>query len=89
MSLRLNMAVSFRSNWNEEVLVFEGGGGGGESEYPKKNLSEQGREQTRNRQPTYGVDPRIAEPGPHWWEVSAVTTATAPPLLFSVGYRRL
>ena len=55
-------------------------------EYPGKNLSEEGREQTRNSQSTYGVDARI-EPGPHWWEASAVTNATAPPLLPSVGYR--
>lgn len=41
----------------------ERGGGGEESEYPEKNLS-QGREQTRNSQPTYGIDARI-ELGPH------------------------
>ena len=31
-----------RSNWNLEMLVFEGRG---KPEYPEKNLSEQGREQ--------------------------------------------
>ena len=33
------------SNWNLEMLVFEERG---KPEYPEKNLSEQGREPTRN-----------------------------------------
>ena len=39
------MSVRSRSNWNLEVLVFEGRG---KPEYPEKNLSEQGREPTTN-----------------------------------------
>ena len=34
-----------RSNWNLEMLVFEERG---KSEYPEKNLSEQGRQPTTN-----------------------------------------
>ena len=62
-----------RSNWNLEVLVFEERG---KPEYPEKNLSEQGENQQQT-QPTYDAGPGI-EPGPHWWEASALTTA--PPL---------
>ena len=39
------MSVCSRSNWNLEVLVFEERG---KPEYLEKNLSEQGREPTRN-----------------------------------------
>ena len=58
------------------MLVFEERG---KLEYPEKNLSEQGREPT-----TTELNPHMAstpgfEPGPHWWEASALTTA--PPLL--------
>ena len=55
-------------NWNLEMLVFE------EREKPgyrEKNLSEQ---------TNYKLNPHMAstpgfEPGPHWWEASAFTTA--------------
>ena len=60
------------SNWNLEMLVFEERG---KPEYPEKNLSEQGREPTTN---STHIRCWFA-PGPHWWEASALTTAS--PLL--------
>ena len=42
---RLNVSVRSRSNWNLEVLVFECRR---KPEYPRKNISEQGREPTTN-----------------------------------------
>ena len=62
------------SNWNLEMLVFEERG---KTEYPEKNLSEQGREPITNS--THMVSTPGFEPGQHWWEASALTTA--PPLL--------
>ena len=56
------------------MLVFEEKG---KLEYPEKNLSEQTqskRENQQQTQPTYASMPGF-EPGPHWWEVSALTTA--------------
>ena len=41
-------------------------------------LSEQGREPSTNSTPTYVVTPRF-EPGSHWWEASALTTAPSLP----------
>ena len=41
--------------------------------YPEKSLSKQGRAQLTRMTPSPGI-----EPGPHWWEASALTTA--PPL---------
>ena len=55
-----------------KMLVFEGGGGG-EPEYPEKNLSEQTREHNKlnpHMTPNLGI-----EPGPHCWEAIALTTA--------------
>ena len=68
------------SNWNLKMLVFEERG---KPEYPEKSLSEQRREPTTNK-----LNPHVAstpgfEPGPHWWEASALTTA--PPLLPGLG----
>ena len=45
----------------------------GKPEYPEKNLSEQGKAKAK-------LNPHMAstpgfEPGPHWWETSALTTA--------------
>ena len=42
-------------------------------ECPEKNLSEQRREPTMNS--THMAPLLGFEPGPHWWEVSAFTTA--------------
>ena len=67
-----------RSNWNLEVLVFYGGRKTGE---PGEKPSEQGREPTTNS--THIWYRAGIEPGPHWWEASALTTA--PPVLPSVA----
>ena len=56
-----------RSNWNLEMLVFVEGG---KLEYPEKNT----RSRDENQQQTQPTRPGI-EPGPHWWEASALTTA--------------
>ena len=64
-----------RLNWNLEVLVFEERG---KLYYPEKNLLEQGREPTTNSTHIMVLTPGF-EPGPHWWEASALTTV--PPLL--------
>ena len=57
------------------MLVFEERG---KPEYPEKNLSEQRREPTTNSTHIWRrvreSNPAI-EPGTHWWEVSALTTA--------------
>ena len=60
-----------RSNWNLEVLVFDERG---KPEYPEKNLSEQSREPTTNSTHMLTPGPGI-EPGTHWWEANALTTA--------------
>ena len=64
------------SNWNLKMLVFEERG---KPEYSEKNLSEQSTERTDNKlNPHMTPGPGI-EPGPHWWEAGALTTA---PYLF-------
>ena len=63
-----------RSNWNLEMLVFV------ERGKPEKTLGAGSDKHTKQIQPTYDVDIREIEPGPHWWEVSALTR-TAPSLL--------
>ena len=50
----------------------------------KKNLLEQGENQQQT-QPMYDSDPGVG-PGPHWWEVSALTTE--PHLLTIFGHTR-
>ena len=47
----------------------------GKPEYPKKNLSEEGREPTTNSTQIWHVRYSRIRTGPHWWEASAVTTA--------------
>ena len=47
-------------------------------EYLEKNLSEQRREPTTKLNPHMASTPGF-EPGPHWWEASALTSV--PPLL--------
>ncbi len=59
-----------RSNWNVEMLIFQEGG---KLKNLEKNPWSKGR--TNNK-----LDPHIRlalgiEPGPHWWEASALTTA--------------
>ena len=51
-----------RSNWDLEMLIFEGGG------KPENGA----RARTSNKYMTPG--PEI-KPGTHWWEASALTTA--------------
>ena len=62
------------SNWNLEMLVFEERG---KLEYPEKPLGE--KERTNNKLNPHMASTPGFEPGPHWWEASALTTA--PPLL--------
>ena len=57
-----------RSNWNLEMLVFVEGG---KPEYPEKNP----RSKDENQQQTQPTPRPGIEPGPHWWEASALTTA--------------
>ena len=62
-----------RSNWNLEILIF---GEGGKPGNRKKTLG--ARTRTNNK-----LNPLMApglgfEPGPHWWEASAITTAPSP-----------
>ena len=45
-------------------------------EYAKKNLSEEGREPTTNSTQIWHVRYSRIRTGPHWWEASAVTTAS-------------
>ena len=54
------------SNWNLEMLVFVEGG----------KPWEQGREPTTNSTHKLTPSPGI-EPGPHWWEASALTTVSS------------
>ena len=46
----------------------------GKPEYPEKNLSKKGR--TNNKLNPHMTPGLGIEPGPHWWEVSALTTAS-------------
>ena len=63
------------SNLNLEMLVFEERG---KPEYPgEKPLG--AKERTNNKLNPHMVSTPGFEPGPHWWEASALTTA--PPLL--------
>ena len=60
------------SNWSLEMLVFEKRG---KPEYRRKTSRSKGKNQQH-------LNPQIAstpgnEPGPHWWEESALTTSTA------------
>ena len=59
-----------RSNWNLEMLIFVKGG---KPENPEKTLG--ARTRTNNKlNPLMTPGPGI-EPGPHWWEASAINTA--------------
>ena len=59
------------------MLVFEERG---KPEYPEKNLSEQRREPKTTSTHIMASTPGF-EPGTHWWEASALTTA---PLLLPI-----
>ena len=60
-----------RSNWNLEMLVFEEGGktgGPGEKSFGARTTTN--NKLNQHMTPGPGI-----EPGPHWWEASALTTA--------------
>ena len=64
------MRFTSRWNWNLEMLVFMEGG---KPENPEKNPRSKERA-------IYKLHPHMTpgkgvEPGPHWWEASALTTA--------------
>ena len=59
-----------RSNWNLEALVFEEGKTGVLGE---KLLG--ARTRTNNKLNPHMTPGPGVEPGPHWWEASALTTA--------------
>ena len=61
-------------NWNLEMLVFEERG---KPEYPEESLSEQSREPTLNKLNPHMMPGPGIEPGPHWWEANALTTASS------------
>ena len=63
-------STASRSNWNLEMLIFVEGG---KPENPEKNPRSKAR--TNNKlNPHMTPGPGI-EPGTHWWEASALTTA--------------
>ena len=64
------MPVRSRSNSNFEVLVFEGKTGVPE----EKPLG--ARERTNNKLNPHMASTLEFEPVPHWWEASALTTAS-------------
>ena len=68
-----NVSVHSGYNWKLEVLVFEERG---KPEYPEKKLSKERNNKKLNSHMAKG--PGI-EPGPHFWEASALTTAPLPP----------
>ena len=60
------------------MFVSTQGGGGGKLDYPEKTLRVR-REPTTNSTP---IGNRAGiEPGPHWWDASALTTAHAPHII--------
>ena len=63
------------SNWNLELLVFEEGG---KKEYLVEKISRSNGENQQQTRPNMASTPGL-EPGPHWWEASALTTE--PPFL--------
>ena len=63
------MGTLSRPNWNLQMLVFQERG---KPEYPEKICRSKDENQEINLQmrPSPGI-----EPGSHWWEASALTTA--------------
>ena len=64
-----DLGAQLTASWNQLYIGFWRGRKTGE---PGEKPSKQRREPTET-QPTYGAGPGI-EPGPHWWEASALTT---------------
>ena len=69
------MSVRARSKWNLNVLVFKERE---KPEYPEPKPLE-ARERTSNKLNPHMASTPGFEPGPHWWEATALTTT--PPLL--------
>ena len=80
MMMMMEFAVAFprggssstvsRSNWNLEMLIFVEGG---KPENLEKNPRSKVR--TNNKLSPHMMPGPGIEPGTHWWEVSALTTA--------------
>ena len=66
------MASNSRSNWNLEMLVFEKGGKTG---VPGEKTFV-ARTRTNNKLNPHMTPSSGIEPGPHWWETRALTTAS-------------
>ena len=75
------------SNWNLKMLVFEDRG---KLEYPEKPL--QAKKRTKNKLNPHMASTPGFEPGLHWWEASALTTAPSlapqPPIIGLQGLLR-
>ena len=61
------------SNWNLDMLVFEERG---KAEYPEKKPFE-AKERTNNKLNPHMASTPGFQPGPHWREASALTTASS------------
>jgi len=72
-TVRIFIQVVSRSNWNLEVLVFV------EGEKPENPENYWSKARTNNKVSALMTQGPRFEPGPHWWEASAL--ATAPSLL--------
>jgi len=68
-TVRIFIQVVSRSNWNLEVLVFVEGE---KLENPENYWS---KARTNNKLSALMTQGPGFEPGPHWWEASALTTA--------------
>ena len=68
------MSVRSRSNWNLKVLVFVERGNRSTGRKTSRSKGEKQQQTQQHMASTPGF-----EPGPHWWEESALNTA--PPLL--------
>ena len=79
------MSVRSRSNLNFKVLVFKGGGGGGGETGVPGEIPRGAKERTNNKRNPHMASTPVFEPGPHWWEASALTTAPyLLPLLITI-----
>ena len=82
-SYALKRVREFQIELEFEVLGFYGKGKTGV--HAEKTLG--ARERTNNKLNPHMASTPGFEPGPHWWEASALTTA--PPLLFAVSNKRM
>ena len=65
-----HVSVHSGSNWNLAVLVFEERG-----KLAHRRKTSRSKERTNNKLNPYMTPGPGIEPGPHWWEVRALTTA--------------